>query len=81
MSTPIFRHLLKSLIAFQYVVLLILHHIKALIVAVIYNVFIFLKYNSLRQNNKGGSFYLIACNLLISDQTYFLRGFNFKKLG
>jgi len=30
MSTPVFRHLLKSLIALQYVVLLILHHIKAL---------------------------------------------------
>ena len=81
MSTPIFRHLLKTLIAFQYVVLLILHHIKALIVAVIYNVFFYLKNNSLRQNNKYGSFNLIAFNLLKSEQTYFLRVFSLKKLG
>ena len=81
MSTPIFRHLLKPLIAFQYVVLLILHHIKAAIKAVIYNVFIFIKYNLLRQYNRRRSFNLIACNLLISDQIYFLRGFSLQKLG
>ena len=81
MSTPVFRHLLKSLIALQYVVLLILHHIKALKGDVIYYVFIFLKCNSLRQNNKSRSFNLIAFNLLISDHSNVLRGFNLQKLG
>ena len=74
MSTPIFRHLLKSIIALQYVVLFILHHIIVLLQSAS-NYFLFIiKYNLLRQINKGWIFDKIANNILLSDKIGSIKG-------
>ena len=71
MSTPDFRHLLKSPIALKYDVLLILHHVKVLIKPVINYFLIFIKSDSLRPIISGLSFILIAHNLFRTGQLFF----------
>lgn len=71
MSTPDFRHLLKSRIALKYDVLLVLHHIKVLIKPLINYFLVFIKFDSLRHIISGSSFILLAHDTFIIGQPFF----------